>query len=349
MSLTFEESAKRFEEVLDRHGTFLLTGHVNIDGDSLGSMLAMLTFLRRRGKDARAVCFEPIHERYAFLGGDELVEIFDADRHAEVARSVDVFMMFDFSATSRMPGLWPLVEQGSAYRVCIDHHPTESLPGHLNIHFPTVPATGKIVLDLIDHLGGEVDREMAQALLVAISTDTGWFRYSNTNAAVLGDAARLVGTGLDANAVYREIYQRNDTCLIRLMGRVAAEVNDEAGGRLLWATIPIGLVHELGVPAFETDELLDLLRTGRDAEVVALFRELDSGEVRVNLRSRGKVDVSEIARFAGGGGHRHAAGSTMEGPLAEAAESVLGHARSAVDAAFASTDGSRSRATRSGR
>ncbi len=335
MSLSFEESARRFGEVLDRHRSFLLSGHVDIDGDSLGSMLGMLYHLRRQGKDVRALCYEPIHERYAFLGGDEVVEIFDPARHAELARSVDVFMMFDFSATSRMPGLWPLVEAGNAYRVCVDHHPAESLPGHLNLHFPSEPATGSIVLKLIEFLGGEVDRRIAEPLLVAISTDTGWFRYSNTSSAVLADAARLLESGIDSHEVYREIYQRNDTSLIRLMGRVAAEVRDEANGRLLWATIPMALVRELGVGTFETDELLDLLRTGRDAEVVALFRELEDGRVRVNLRSRGAVNVSLLAREIGGGGHRHAAGASIDGPLDAAAERVVSKARAALEAELA--------------
>lgn len=335
MSLSFEETARQFEEVLEGNTTFLLSGHVDIDGDSLGSMLGMLYFLRRRGKEVRALCYEAIHERYAFLGGDEVVEVFDPAQHTELAKNVDVFMMFDFSATSRMPGLWPIVQQGNAYRVCVDHHPSDELPGHLNLHFPSEPATGAIVLNLIERLGGEIDRQIAEPLLVAISTDTGWFRYSNTSSKVLADAARLIESGIDAHEVYREIYQRNDTSLIRLMGRVAAEVHDEADGKLLWATIPMQLIRELGVGVFETDELLDLLRTGRDAEVVALFRELEDGSVRVNLRSRGRVNVSRLALDIGGGGHRHAAGATVAGPLSTAADLVVGRARAALEAELA--------------
>lgn len=323
MTSTVKECAGRLREILERSQTFLLSGHVNIDGDSLGSMLGMYYFLKRKGKSVRALAFEPLAERYAFLGGDAIVEIFDPEVHAKPAQESDVFMMFDFSNPGRMPGLWDLVKQGKAFKICVDHHQVDQLPGDLNLHDPSSPATGKIVLDLIRALGGEIDRPLAEALLVAISTDTGWFRYSNTTPEVLRDGAKLLETGIDASKVYREIYQRNDVSLIRLMGRVAADLHAELDAQLLWSTIPYRLVQELGVGQFETDELLDLMRTGRKAECVALFREMEDGQVRVNLRSRGKVDMQAVARAIGGGGHRHAAGATVSGPLDQAAERVV--------------------------
>lgn len=324
MNATLQESTRRFGEVLARSETFLLSGHVNIDGDSLGSMLAMYYFLKQRGKRVRALCYEALLDRYAFLGAEEVVEIYDPERHAEYARSVDCLMMFDFSNPSRMPGLWDVVRDAPPFKVCVDHHPADRLPGDLNLHDPSKPATGKIVLDLIRELGGTIDGRIAQALLVAISTDTGWFRYPNTTAQVLRDAADLVSSdGLDLSRIYREIYQRNEVALIRLMGRVAATIEEEMDGKLLWATIPHALVEELGVGTFETDELLDLMRTGRDADCVALLRELPDGEVRVNLRSRGLVDVSRVALDIGGGGHVYAAGATVSGPLDEAARDIV--------------------------
>ncbi len=323
MTSANRESSARLRELIEKSDSFLLSGHVNIDGDSLGSMLGMYHLLRQRGKRVRALAFEPIAERYAFLGGDALVETFDPKVHAEPAKNSDVFMMFDFSATSRMPGLWDLVASGRAVKVCVDHHVAEKLPGDINIHDASAPATGKIVLDFVRELGGTIDKPMAEALLVAISTDTGWFRYSNTSPQVLRDAADLLSAGIDASKVYREVYQRNPVPLVRLIGRVAAALTSELNGAVLWGTIPIALVDELGVGDFETDELLDLLRTAREAECVALFRETRSGEVRINLRSRGDVDVSRLARDIGGGGHRYAAGATIAGPLAAAAERVV--------------------------
>lgn len=332
MTATLQDSAHELAKVLERCQTFLLSGHVNIDGDSLGSMLGMYYYLRARGKKVRALAFEPLMERYSFLHGERAVEIFDPVVHAAVAHDVECFMMFDFSSISRMPGLWDMVREGSAFTVCVDHHRTEERPADLNIQVPSAPATGKIVLELIRALGGAISPPIAEALLVAISTDTGWFRYSNTTPQVLQDAAELLGSdpGLAASAIYREIYQRNDVALIRLIGRVAADLRAELDGRLLWATIPMALVDELGVGVFETDELLDLMRTGRDAECVALLRELPGNEIRVNLRSHGKIDVSELAREIGGGGHVHSAGATLRDDLESATQRVIGKLRQAV-------------------
>jgi len=214
--------------------------------------------------------------------------------------------------------------------VCVDHHQADHLPGDLNIHDSAAPATGKIVLDIMRSMGVTPDRKMAQALFVAISTDTGWFRYSNTSATVLQDASQLMALGLDGAKMYREVYQRNEVSLIRLMGRVAATLNAEMGNSLLWATIPNALIEELRVGQFETDELLDLMRTGREAECVALFREMPDGEIRINLRSRGLVDTSEIAREFNGGGHRHASGATIEGPLDDVARRVVKRLKEAL-------------------
>ncbi|MFH0944220.1 MAG: DHH family phosphoesterase [Planctomycetota bacterium] len=335
MDSKLKESAQLFADVLDRNQTFLLAGHVNIDGDSLGSMLGMHHFLLNRGKQVRSIVFEPVADRYSFLGAEELVEVFDPTRHAEPARDVDVFMMFDFSSTGRIPGLWDLVRCGRAFKVCVDHHPAKELVGDLNFHQPGAPATGKILLELIRAIGGEVTPKMAEALFVAISTDTGWFRYANTTPEVIQVAASLLRDGLDASRIYRGIYQCNDVPLIRLMGRVVSTLHAEMSDRLLWATIPLALIRELRTGPFETDELLDLMRTGKKAECVALFRELPDGNVRMNLRSRGQVDVSALAQQVGGGGHLHAAGATLDGPLDEAASRIVTMLRKALSLAGA--------------
>lgn len=309
--MSVDDVVSRLRATIERSHRFVLSGHVNIDGDSLGSMLAMAYWLRGAGKDVRAFCFEPILDRYAFMAPDEMVTVFDPRIHAaEVARA-DCFMMFDFSATGRMPGLWDLVRGSRAVKVCIDHHPTDSPPGDLNVHRPEAAATGKVLLDLFRTWGVKLDRSIATALLVAIGTDTGWFRYRNTSPEVLRDVADLLACGVDASAVYREVYQHNSTALLRLIGRVVSEVRSEFDGRLLWATIPYSWIRELGVGSFETDELLDLLRTGNGAEIVALIRETETGAVRINLRSSGPVDVGRIAKDFGGGGHSYAAGATL--------------------------------------
>lgn len=328
--MTFEDEVARLAALLVRSERIVLTGHVNIDGDSLGSMLAMAHALLRRGKRVLALCFEPLLGRYAFLDPRGIVEVFDPIRHGSDVADADCFMMFDFSAWSRMPGLAERVRASRAVKVCFDHHPAEQLPGDINLHVPTAPATGKVVLDVLRVLAWPLDREIAEPLLVAIGTDTGWFRNRNTSPEVMADVATLLATGVDASEVYREVYQRNEIGLVRLIGRVAQGLAEECEGRLLSARIPYAWVREFGVGAYETDEILDLLRTAQGAELVALFREMENGSVRVNLRSRGRIDVSRIAHELGGGGHAYAAGVTLTGPLGAASEQALDKLRAAL-------------------
>lgn len=330
--MTLSDVVPRLEAILEQRRRFVLSGHVNIDGDSLGSMLAMAHHLRKLGKSVHAFCFEPILDRYSFLRPAEIVEIFDPRRHAQIVEEAECFMMFDFSATSRMPGLWDLVRKSRAVKVCVDHHPTDDPPGDLNVHEPTAAATGKVLLDLFRALGVTLDEKIATALLVAIGTDTGWFRYRNTTPEVLRDVAELLSYGVEASAVYREVYQRNTTGLIRLIGRVVADLHEEQGGRFLWATIPFAWIRELDVGAFETDELLDLMRTGRSAELIGLIRETENGDVRINLRSNGQPDVGRIATELGGGGHAYAAGATLSGGLEKSTERVVGRLRKSLEA-----------------
>jgi phosphoesterase RecJ-like protein len=330
MTASLSESIAQVERLIAAHTRFVLAGHVNIDGDSLGSMLGMADALRHLGKSVRCIVFEPVAERYAFLPGAAGVEIFDPVAHGAALRDGGVFMMFDFSSTNRIPGLWDLVKASAATKVCFDHHPTPTLPGDVNVHDPTAPSTGTIVLSVLRRIGVPISKAIAESLLVAISTDTGWFRYSNTTPAVLRDASDLTATGIDPHRVYREVYQRNEIPLIRLIGAVAAQMKDEFDGRFLWAIIPKALVDQLGVGTFETDQLLDLMRTGRDVECVALLRETSARDVRVNLRSRGVVDLTPLARELGGGGHRHAAGATLNCDLAQAEARVLPAVRAAL-------------------
>jgi phosphoesterase RecJ-like protein len=331
----FRDNVMRLAALIERHQRFVLTGHVNIDGDSLGSMLAMLHHLRRCGKEVTGFCFEPLLERYHFLGGEELLEIFDSRRHRATVAAAECFMMFDFSAPSRSPGLFELAAQSKAIKVCVDHHPGEELPGDVNLHDEKAPSTGTLVLEFLRAVKAPLDRRIAEALLVAIGTDTGWFRYHNTSAAVLRDVAELVDHGVDLEKVYRSVYQRNDTALIQLFGRVAAAATEECDGRLLSGRIPLEAALELGVGPYETDELLDLLRTSGRAVLIALFREVEGNEVRINLRSRGDIDVGQIAKSLGGGGHVYAAGATVQGPLDAAAERTLAKLRSALAPAAA--------------
>jgi phosphoesterase RecJ-like protein len=210
--------------------------------------------------------------------------------------------------------------------VRFDHHPSAApIAAEIDITDETAFATGQLVYDFFELQSFTLTREEALGLFVAFATDTGWFRYSNTTPGTLRRAAGVLESGIDPAEIYRSIYQTNDLGLIRLTGRVISMVHSEMDDRLLWAVIDQDMIRDEGLDAdFESDILMDILRSSRSTHCVALFREVSDGTVRVNLRSKGTVNVSKIAEAFGGGGHRNAAGATINGSnLEQSADRVV--------------------------
>lgn len=326
MSAELESAFKRLQEVVAAHGRFVLCGHQNIDGDSLGSMVAFYSYLCGLGKEVVAYSIEPIGVRYDFIDLATEVRVFDPEKDAKSIRAADVFVAFDLCTPTRLGRIPDFFQGERPLQVYVDHHPVHGRkPGHLNVMDSTQFASGKIVYDYLQFVGAPLNGSIAIALLTAILTDTGWFRYSNTNEETFKTVHELVPhCATPLSELYRAIYQRNEISYLRMLGKVVAGAREEAGGRVLWSTIPEALARDLGVePGWETDAILDVMRSGDGVEVVALFRELNDGRIRVNLRSKGSLDVNQVARLIGGGGHRHAAGATISGPLEKESQRVV--------------------------
>jgi phosphoesterase RecJ-like protein len=310
----------RFDELrtlLDGAGTVVVTGHTKADGDAVGAVAALRRHLELEGQNVIALLLEPLSPRYAFMQFAKRHEVYSPERHDALVRQAGAFVMCDLSSLSRLGPLEGPVREGSGKTVCIDHHPCEDQgPADVNLLDPEATATGRIVWDYIQHVEGRIDREIAEAVFVSVSTDTGWFRYSNTDAEVMRLGADLAAYGLDLPAMYRRIYQSNSTPMLRLLGHATRSMHAELDGEFVWTVIRDACVKDLDVERLDADPILDVLRSGEAAKVVALFTEQPDGSMSVSLRSRGP-DVNLIARRYGGGGHVYAAGTTLEAGQAE--------------------------------
>ena len=314
----------QFRALLSGRRKVVVTCHEKADGDAVGAVAALRRHLELEGHEVLALLLEPISARYDFLEFARRHEVWNPARHAEAVAGADIFVMCDLSAPARLGPLAAALAGTRAATVCIDHHPCEDDgPAGINLLDPRATASGRIVWDYVRHVGGRVDREIAESVFVSVSTDTGWFRYQNTDASVMQLAAELAGYGLDLPAIHRAIYQSHDAPMLRLLGHVARTMNEECGGRFVWAVIRDEFVRELGVRRLDTDPILDVLRSGEKVRVVALFTQQPDGRVSVSLRSRGRPDVNRIARLQGGGGHAFAAGAMLEAAKAERDTSAL--------------------------
>ncbi|HEX6585716.1 MAG TPA: bifunctional oligoribonuclease/PAP phosphatase NrnA [Solirubrobacterales bacterium] len=286
---------------------FLLTTHENPDGDALGSLLAMHRILGTLGKDSvmfLAAKEFPLPVEYRFL---PLEEVF----HEPPADIADRTVMFlDCGNIDRMP--LGFLRDGSHKVINIDHHHDNTRFGTVNLIDVNASCTAEIVYDLAGLLGVEMTPELANALYVALVTDTGKFMYENTDERSHRMAAGLIEAGVQVNEIYRRLYEHAPLEKLKLLARALKRVELRDEGRLSVTYISTDDYSSTGASEALTEGVIDHLRTIDGTVVAAVVRDqTESGRAarKVSMRSTdGSVDVSAIARVYGGGGHRRAAG-----------------------------------------
>ena len=321
-------------EAFDRHRRFLVTTHVNPDGDGLGAELGLALYLGRQGKDVRIVNADPLPPRYEFLKNEVVYEVYDPARHEEMIRNREVVVVLDIARWSRLGDLGTRLQQTTALKICMDHHPYEG-NGLADLYGvdTSAAATGQLVYELIRRRGHPVDRRMAMGFYVSILTDTGSFRFSNSDARAHRVAADLLETGLDPSELYEQVYGNSSLGRIRLLGRLLTEMRAEDEGRILLMLLPRSLMEETGAVPSDTEGFVDIARSVKQCEGVALLVERGDGRVKVSLRSRGRLNVNRVASAFGGGGHVLASGAILPGPLEDAARQLLDVMRRELEAA----------------
>jgi phosphoesterase RecJ-like protein len=297
--------------------------HVNPDGDALGSMLGFGLALRRLGVTRLRATFPgefEVPEPYQALPGSDLL----VPAHSAY-RSAAVVMTFDVAAESRLGDLADLVA-GTPCVVVFDHHASNTRFGRINLVDPGAAATSVVVDGLIERLGLSLDEEIAENLYVALSTDTGSFKFDMTTPAVHRLAARLIATGISPGEISRRTFDTRPFGAIKLTGEVLGRASLDpaaAGGRgMVWTWATQDDLERHGQRPYVLDTLIDPIRSVAESDVAVVVRQTAASEWAVSLRSKGAVDVGAVAVALGGGGHRLAAGFTGRGTPAEVVATV---------------------------
>jgi len=307
---------------LREHDRFVVTTHENPDGDALGSLLATTLALRAAGKDAEMYLFGdvPLPDEYRFM---ELADLRRGDAPDLTGR---VLVAVDCANESRL-GRQPerLIETAELV-VDIDHHHDNTRFGDVNLIVPNASSTGEILRDVFRELGVEITPEIAEALYIAVVTDTGRFQYSNTSPKSLRLAAELVEAGADVHRVFQGIYENVAFAKLKLLARALERAEVLEGGRVIVSHLEREDFERAGAEEPFSEGIIDFLRAVEGAEVAALIRQpptVNGPGRRVSLRTTDEgVDVSAIARKSGGGGHRQAAGFPSEASVAEITEFI---------------------------
>src|SRR4051794_7662580 len=303
------------------HERFVLTTHENPDGDALGSLLAMKLALDQLGKDGVMVLVgdAPLPREYAFMSLSDLRRRWPDDVAERVLLAVDCAnesRIADPEVLGRVP-----------LSVDIDHHHDNTRFGQTNLIVADASSTGEVLRDVLRELDVELTPEIAEALYIALVTDTGRFQYTNTTAKALRLAAELVEAGADVHKIFQDVYESVQFAKLKLLARALERAQVYEGGRLVISYLLRGDFGEVGAAEPYSEGIIDYLRMVEGADMAALIREpprSDGPARRVSLRaSADELDVSAIARASGaGGGHRQAAGFSSDDSIEDITEFI---------------------------
>ncbi len=298
---------------------FLLTSHINPDGDAIGSALGLARLLRRMGKGATVWNRDETPTIYRPLPGSDRIHN-GAEPPAGFPDLFDAIIVLECPSPDRT-GL----EEHLAARpvINIDHHLGNQHYGAVNWVDTAAPAVGEMVYRLAQGLKMALEPETASCLYLTLVTDTGGFRFSNATPAAFEAAAALVRDGAQPEQVSQWLYESQPLAVVRLIGEMLQTLEVHEDGRIATARLTPEMFARVGAAPGDSEGLIDHPRSVAGVEAVALIRQRDDGTHKVSLRSRGEVDVEKIARHHGGGGHRNAAGFVMEGDGEEVRRQVV--------------------------
>ena len=282
---------------------FLITSHVNPEGDSIGSVLAMYQMLKRLQKKVLVVLQDDVPDNLDFLAGCEHVQ-----KELPPGFKADAVIVLDCPVKERTGSALNGLEDGFCL-VNIDHHISNIFFGDLNWVDPGSSSVGEMVFSLFDRIRMPLDQETAEAVYVAIMTDTGMFNYRNTSQKTHEIAGCLIASGVDPKKIHGKVFERRSEHELRLLGRALTSLKTEEDGSITHMTLTDEMYADEGLDPsapqkISTDEFINFPRSVKNAKVAIFFKENPGvpGRTYVSFRSSGEVDVNKIATRFGGGG-----------------------------------------------
>jgi bifunctional oligoribonuclease and PAP phosphatase NrnA len=301
---------------IEQRSQFLLTSHARPDGDAIGSALACGQILRLLGKQAEVVLHDPVPRIYQLLPfADRIVQADRVNGRYEAA----ILLECDSIQRTRLEGL------ENQFLISIDHHASGRPFAHVNWIDPHATATAELVYQLAKAAGVPISREIATCLYTALLTDTGSFMFKGTNEQTFALARELVLAGADPAQCAQNVYFAHSTAKMRLLGAALSNLHRE--GPLAWIWVTRDQMERSQAKEEDCEGIVNYALSIQDVEVAAFFREMADGRYRVSLRSKGKLNVADIAERFGGGGHECASGCSVDGPLSMAVSNIMHEVR----------------------
>lgn len=304
-------------DLINRYSRFLITSHVRLDGDALGSELALYHILAAMGKDITIYNEDKTPDRYFFLPGSQRI----VHKWPE-AKNIDVAFVLDCSTLERIGKEAPRLA-AMKHVISIDHHIESGQFGGITFRNAQVSSTGEMLYRLFQYMNIQLSKEAATNLYAAILTDTGGFRYGNTGEATLFTAGRLVEQGADPQWISENIYDNEPLAKIRLLAKALETLSFDLDNRVASMVVYQQALDETGALSEHSDGFVEIPRSISGVQISILYSELVKDHFKLSMRSKEKVNVEKIARVYGGGGHPNAAAFTMKGRFEDIKIDVL--------------------------
>lgn len=316
-------------KLIKENKSFLIMSHINPEGDAIGSSIALALGLKKLGKYVYILSKTPLPDILKFLPHSDLINT------KIPSMNFDVLFLIDCNTIERTGFSAP----GGSDRggknltakatVVIDHHlTTREDKRHISWIDPKVSATGELIYRLLSVLHVSIDKKIATNLYTAILTDTGGFRYSNTSVESLRIASKLIEAGANTWEITKEVYENIPLKCLRLLTLTLSTL--EKKGKIAWITVTQHMFKKTNTSAQDTEDFADYPRKIKGVEVGVFFREEGKNSYKISFRSKGMVNVADIAKTFGGGGHANAAGCRLNGSLSEIKKKILKAVRKAI-------------------
>jgi len=305
----------------------LLTTHTRPDGDACGCMAAMSDVLANLGKKCKALMLSTIPEWYEFLFPEKLAVLGEDIQLDQLTEGqfgeFDLIIIVDTNSVTQLDKFGQYLKQAYTPVLIIDHHATADGLGDVEMVNSEAAATALIVLDLFKFAGWKITEKIAEALFVAVATDTGWFQFRNTDSRVYRTCAELIDAGVKPIEIHESLFQNFSPQRFKLMVAMLNTLQLHLDGRFATQHILQKDFQQTGASHKDTENLINECQRINSVEAAALFVELKDNRIRCSLRSTGAINVSQIAAKFGGGGHKMAAGTFLSGPLEKAKKIIL--------------------------
>ncbi len=333
MTMTNKTAPESLLSLIRQGNRFLLTSHLSPDGDAVGSELGLARVLRKLGKGAVVWNRDPMPPLYAPLPGSARIHTGE-EPPAGFPEAFNAVLVLECPSLDRT-GLDEKLSASGLPLVNIDHHLGNQHYGQVNWVDTAAPALGEMIHRLGAALKVGMDEDTATCLYLALVTDTGDFRFANTTAEAFEAAALLVREGARPETVSMWLHESKPEPSLRLLGAMLQTLERHDGGRIATAVLTRDMFAQAGAGPGDSEGLVDYPRSIAGVQAVAIVREVEGDRYKVSLRSRGDVDVEQVARKHGGGGHKNAAGFTTDGSLSELRERLVSEIAAAMPPAAA--------------